>query len=119
MVDAWPAGLPQHVLVDGYNEGEAKTNISTQPDIGPPITRTRTTAGPRPLAFSLLLTGADLGTLLTFYRTTLANGALPFTFPAPRGGETYLVKFQEDGAPNVTSAGGDNYNVAMKVWILP
>lgn len=119
-MDAWPGTLPQYVLVDGYQEEEGDNLLETQPDIGPPITRARSTTAARALNMSLDLSKAQLAILRTFYRTTLINGSLPFTMSAPsETATTYTVKFQKGGHPKVTGHGGGYFRIAMALWILP
>lgn len=119
MVDAWPGTLPQKVLVEGYAEGVGDGLLEYQPDTGPPITRRRTSASPRPLTVTFELTSAQIATLRTFFDTTLLGGSLPFTFPGVIEGSTYLVKFQKDGLPRWTALGGDYFSVAISLWVLP
>lgn len=119
MVDVWPVGLPQNVLVNGYSEAVGDGLLEYQPETGPSISRRRSTANPRPIAMSFELTSAQIATLRTFYETTLIGGSLPFSFPGITEAVTYLVKFQKSGIPKWTSLGGDYYSVSMSVWVLP
>lgn len=119
MVDAWPSTLPQKVLQGGYSEGVGDGLLEYQPDTGPPMTRLRTSANPRPIAVNFELTSAQLQTLIAFFTTTLIGGSLPFNFPAVIENTTYLVKFQKGGLPKWTSLGGDYFNVTMSIWVLP
>jgi hypothetical protein len=41
--------------------------------------------------------------LLTFYRTTVSNGVIPFLRPHPRSGVSTLVKFEAE--PDLKSIG--------------
>ena len=119
MTDVWPVSLPQKVLVSGYGEGVGDGLLEYQPDTGPPITRARSSASPRPLSMQFELTRAQLATLRTFFDTTLIRGALPFLFPAVIEGGSYLVKFQKQGIPKWVSLGGDYFSVSMTLWVLP
>jgi hypothetical protein len=119
MVDAWPSGLPQKLLVDGYSQAEADGVLEYAPDLGPSITRRRTTVASAPLSGTMELTSAQIATLRTFVETTLLSGSLPFTFPDPLGGSDLLVKFQKGGLPKWSALGGDYFSVAFTLWILP
>lgn len=119
MPDAWPAGLPQNVLVANYAEAVGDGLLEYQPDTGPTITRRRSSANPRPVTMNFELTSAQLAILKTFFETTLIGGSLPFTFPGITESATYLVKFQKTGIPNWAALGGDYFSVAMSVWVLP
>jgi hypothetical protein len=119
MVDAWPATLPQNVLVNGYSEGVSDGLLEYPPDTGPPITRRRSSSMPRPLSMSFAVTTAQLATLRAFYDTTLSSGSLPFTFPGVVEAETYLIKFQKGGGPKWVVLATDSFTASMTVWILP
>jgi hypothetical protein len=119
MVDAWPGGLPQRLLIDGYSEGVADNLVEYPTDTGPPQTRRRSTAGARPLAAQIQVTRAQLATLRTFVETTLLGGALPFTLPAQTEAGTWLVKFAKQGLPKWSAIGGDYYQVQFGLNILP
>ena len=118
MVDAWPSDLPQCFNV-GYADGEGDGLLETQPEMGPPITRQRSTAVVRPLAGSMRMTRAQLATLHTFFRTTIAGGALPFSFPDPTFGGTILVKFPKGSQPTWQQTRPGVYQVNIKLVVLP
>lgn len=119
MVDAWPSGLPQKILINNYQEGVGDGLLEYQPDTGPTISRLRTTSSVRPLTMYFELTSAQLAILRTFFDTTLLGGSLPFSFPAAIESATYLVKFQKGGIPTWIALGGDYFGVTMSVWVLP
>jgi hypothetical protein len=120
MPDAWPGGLPQYVLREGYSEAFSDGLLRAKVDTGPAKVRRRTSAAPRPVSFQLELTRAQLDTLRTFVDTTVIGGSLPFTFPAPtQTATTWLVRFSENGLPRITSLGGDTFMVDFGIEILP
>lgn len=120
MVDAWPAELPQNIRVDGYSENLGDGRISTKPDAGPPMSRRRSTAVPRPLAHQARLNGEQLEVLLNFSNVTLLGGSLPFTIPPTRGGGApWLVKFDEGGLPSWVAQRNGFYLVSMRLLVLP
>lgn len=119
MVDAWPAGLPQYLQQSGASLGVGDGLIETQPDIGPPITRRRSTSVTRPLNGSMILTDAQMTAFETFYYTTIAGGSLPFSFPDPRTGATLLVKFGKSSPPSYSPQGGNNYLLNVGLLVLP
>jgi len=73
----------------------------------------------RPLAISFELTSSQLAILRAFVDTTLLGGSLPFSFPAPSEGATYLCKLQKSGLPKWSALGGGYYSVSMVLWVLP
>lgn len=118
MAETWPAGLPQCFIV-GYTDGEGDGLLETDPDIGPPITRLRSTAVVRPLSGSMRLTKAQVGILQVFYRTTIAQGSLPFTFPDPTFGGALLVKFAKGSQPIPQQVAIGVYRVTLTLSVMP
>ncbi|MEN6535653.1 MAG: hypothetical protein ABFD89_18460 [Bryobacteraceae bacterium] len=118
MVDAWPATLPQCFIV-GYSDGEGDGLIETAPDIGPPISRPRSTAVVRPLSGAMRMTRAQIAILSAFFRTTLLRGSLPFSFTDPTFGGTVLVKFPKGSQPSWQQTGPGMYRVNITLSVLP
>lgn len=118
MVDAWPAGLPQ-CLVVGYSDGEGDGLVEYSPDMGPPISRQRSTAVTRPLSGSMRMTRAQIAILNTFVKTTLLGGSLPFNFTDPTFGGTILVKFPKGSLPSWQQTGPGKYRVNISLSVLP
>lgn len=119
MPDVWPVSLPQELMRAGNSGGLGDGLIETQPDSGPPTSRPRFSAIAEPLAGAMNMTTAQLAALKTFYKTTLAQGALPFTFPDPLGGDDILVKFPKGSQPTWQEVAPDTYRVAISLLILP
>lgn len=118
MADPWPVTLPRNFIA-GYTDGFPDTTISTDPDIGPPITRRRSTAGVRPLSGSMRMTRAQLATLKTFFEVTIEGGALPFTFPDPSFGGDVLVKFDKGRMPSWVQVTAEIFRVNISLLVLP
>lgn len=119
MAESWPATLPQ-CLVLGYGEGLADNLLEYKPDIGPPISRRRSSAATRPLSGQMRMTRAQIAILRSFYEGTLDQGALPFEFPDPTAiGETLLVKFMKGSAPSWQQTAAGVYRVSLQVAVLP
>ena len=121
MVDVWPSGLPQQLQADAFGEGVADNLLESQPDIGPPISRRRSTAAVRTMSGSMICTAAQITTFKTFFNTTLLGGSLPFSFPDQMQSATLLVKFTKGSLPSWRqhSIGGDNYVLSISLQILP
>jgi len=119
MPNAWPATLPQYLLLDGASLGIGDGLAEYQPDTGPPISRRRTAAVVRPLTGSMILSDAQVSIFEAFFVDTLMNGALPFTFPDPRTRATVLVKFTKRQLPAMAPRGGDNYQISLNLLVLP
>lgn len=119
MADVWPATLPQ-CLILGYGEGLGDNLSEHQPDIGPPISRRRSTSATRPLSGSMRMTRAQIAILKSFYEVTLDQGALPFEFADPTAtGETLLVKFGKGDQPSWQQTAAGIYRVSLKFTVLP
>lgn len=118
MVDAWPATLPQCFIV-GYSDGEGDSLVETQPDMGPPSSRSRSTSVVRPLSGAMRMTKAQIAILDTFYKTTLVRGSLPFNFTDPTFGGTILVKFPKGSQPTWQQSSPGMYRVNVSLSILP
>lgn len=119
MTDVWPVGLPQYLQMAGASKGMGNGLLEYAPEVGPSITRRRTTARMRPISGSMICSSAQITTFETFYNTTIIGGSLPFNFPDPRTGSTLLVKFTAENPPNYTPLGGDNYQLALVLMELP
>ncbi len=119
MVDAWPSELPQCFLV-GFNEGEGDGLLEYKTDMGPAITRLRSTASSRPLSGQMRLTRAQVAVLRNFYKVTLLGGSLPFEFPDPTViGATLLVRFSKDKPPSWQQVAGGVFRSSFDFEVLP
>lgn len=118
---AWPGSLPQYPLMAGYNETEPDTLIETAMETGVPKARQRFTAGTRPIQCSVKLQSqAQKDALSTFYRVTLAGGALPFTWAglsAPTTGGT--GRFRIAKPPSYSRSGADRWLAQLAIIRLP
>ncbi|MBE1208104.1 hypothetical protein [Aminobacter carboxidus] len=118
MVDVWPATLPQYLLADGYSEAQGDGRLRTQPDVGPPKVRLRSSAMPGPLQGRMMMSGAQRAILDNFVKTTLIKGTLPFTFPDPLTRDPILVRFAAN-LPVWTSPGGDTFVASLDLEVMP
>lgn len=116
-VPAWDVGLPQKLLINGYNETAANNLLRTSMDVGPAKQRRRSTAGPRPVTGKLVMTSTQLGTFKAFYITTLLGGSLRFSWTDPVTSAAVEMRFTE--APSWTAVGRSLYDVELKLEILP
>ena len=119
MTDAWPETLPQCFNV-GFSEGLPDNTIESQPEIGPPMSRPRSSLSVRPLSGEMRMTRAQIMILKSFFETTVSFGALPFEFPNPHdpSGDPLLVKFQKGGSSWTQVAGGI-FRVPLSFLVMP
>jgi hypothetical protein len=113
---AWPNTLPAPLL-DSFSESPPDNILRTSMDKGPDKVRRRTTADVRPVAFSLMLTKAELQTLDDFYVVTTFSGSVEFDFEHPRTLATVSARFVEP--PAYSERGGVAYLASVSLEILP
>lgn len=113
----WPATLPQSLEAGSYNEEDSSVLIRTDMGVGPAKIRRRQTAKTVNITASLTLTEAQVETFQTFYDTTLAGGALEFTWTHPRTGASTDFRFIKP--VSLMNMGLDIYRLNMALEILP
>ena len=114
---AWPATLPQQLLIAGYEESPPDLALRTAMSVGPAKLRRRATAGVRPIAGEMVMTSAQVATLETFYVTTLVSGTLSFTHSHPRTAVSSTFRFT--AAPSYEGLGAGDYRVGLALEITP
>ncbi len=92
-MDTWPVTLPQRLSSDASVQDD-ESRAMTDMDAGPPSVRNRFTAITQTVKGSMILTGAQLVTFNTFFRTTLAHGSLSFTWIHPFTEEAAVFRFK-------------------------
>lgn len=101
----WPSALPQVARLDGLS-GKRKTNvIRTEMDAGPAKTRQRYSVSIKNFIGSVILNEEQREILETWYKTTLANGALRFVMKDPQTLLTGEFRFVEDYEEDSTGDG--------------
>lgn len=74
---SWPLALPDRPSLAGFTFTAPDTIISSQPDVGPRMTRQRVTDSLSPISLSLPpITLAQRDALVTFYKIDCKGGAL-------------------------------------------
>ena len=91
---SWPAGLPQDMGADTTVQDD-ESRLIQQMDAGPASVRNRFTAITQTIKTTMILTGAELETFLTFFRTTLRHGQDPFTWNHPVDGSSVDMRFKK------------------------
>ena len=116
-IPVWPSSLPQELITDGYGQQAPNTIIATQMDVGPGKRRRRTSAGVQPVQGQIVVTEAQLDTLRTFFRTSLGDGALRFSWADPVSGSPVEMRFTEP--PQWSARTSGIYTVSLALEILP
>ncbi len=110
---AWPSGLPEELLQSGYSQSSPDTSLKTEMEVGPAKIRRRSTAQPYPVKGTMKLTESELGTLRTFYETTLFGGSLRFSHKSLTAKELRFT-----APPSWTMSNGF-YVVQLEFEVLP
>jgi len=89
----WPASLPQ-VQFLGVSTQDDDSRLISPMDAGPSSVRNRYTANTKSIKTPIILTGAQLATFNTFYRTTLNHGTDSFTWTDPEDDSSATFRFK-------------------------
>jgi len=118
---AWPVGLPNDVLGNGYEEHPPRVILRTPMDIGPAKIRRLISNDIRPISISMVLTLAQVATFDSFFMTDLFGGALRFTWTHPRTGAAIESRIMTDSnqGPRYTNLGGGKVKLDFVMEILP
>lgn len=117
MTAAWPSELPAP-LRNGWGEQSQPNRVSFPPEIGPPITRRRSTVRTRVSTMTFRMSSAQLEAFVVFFENDLKDGSLRFTMahPVTSVGETWKI---EDGTWAYETVDVDLYDVSLKLRMLP
>lgn len=102
-----------------YKEGILQEpSISSPMDSGPPKTRSRFSATSDTFQGQLeTLSSDDYDTLIDFWKTTLVNGSLPFTWEHPRTHADGTFKFKS--RPAIIGTQGITFIVSIDMYSVP
>jgi len=115
----WPSSLPQEVHQQGFNIETPSGAVRTEMDTGKPFQRQRFTAAVQPFSARVWLDADQYATFDEFYRDTLGQGALEFDWKHPITGDATAVRFDVTNPPRITAIAGDQYQVQMRLEIIP
>lgn len=114
---AWPASLPQYVLVDGYGEEPPELLVESPMEAGPATTRRRFTAGESRIACRIAVTGAQKTALETFFKDELKSGAVPFDWVHPVSRDAVVMRLRR---PSFSAEpGGASFIAALELLVQP
>lgn len=91
---AWPATLPQSQFLRTTEEDDDAV-LRTSMDAGPPSRRNKYTGLTAKVTTPIVINGTQKQAFDTFYRTTLKNGALSFTWTSPTDDTTVSYAFSK------------------------
>lgn len=92
-MDTWPVTLPQKLSQDTSVKDDESRAISDM-DSGPASVRNRFTAITQTVKGSIVLTGSQLSTFNTFFRTTINHGSLSFLWIHPFTESAVTIRFK-------------------------
>ena len=110
---SWPSGVPEAPERDGYNE-ELRPNIASfEPEAGPPTSWRRSTVDSGLVSAAFIMTTAERDLFKTFYRTTLKDGSLPFSWDNPSYSSAARHLFDPKSPPSWQAIGADLWRVRV------
>jgi hypothetical protein len=118
----WPGTLPQTLLATlsiKRQSGKVRSTV----DAGPPKQRPRFTAVTKEYQSSLMLTDAELTTLISFYEADLGMGATSFDWIDPISDAAAVLRFKDEPEISLVRPHNDTtkrlYQVSMSLEKLP
>lgn len=118
----WPSTLPQSFLLNSIRLRRQKQSLHSPTDVGPGISRRRTSAYSQYFVGAMHMTPDQYNTLIEFYDDTLHGGSLPFDWTHPLTGALVTVKFDLQAEEDIAVTEiikPDKWRVEMAFEILP
>lgn len=113
---AWPSDLPCSFVTGSEVYTEQPNVDEFQPDYGPSLMGTRYTGLSAELSGEMPLTPAQRTSFLTFFRTTIKQGALEFTMNNPiTGMASKTVRLKP---PSIRHVAGGLYLASLTFTVL-
>lgn len=112
----WPSTLPKYVEQSGYSEGGIDNLIKTEMNNGPYKTRQKSTRAYQPIKGAMVIDTNQRAYFYTFYKTTIAFGALSFLFPKPENVlENIEAKLTDFG---IVPISGSQWRLSLSLLVL-
>lgn len=118
-MSAWPSSLQQKMDVDGFQYRFGNTAVVSDMDVGPAKVRNRFTDAIDGYDCQHTIDIDDIAIFKTFYKTTLGNGTLKFTFPDPITGVVTEFRFTPGQTPIFRPLGGRIFTLNMSWEFVP
>lgn len=107
MTATWPGSVTLNANVSGYGEKPEANSIEFAPEVGPPMSRRRTSISTDLLSFDTdPITSDNYDDLIYFYRKTLKDGNLTFFRSHPRNPTGPNMEFKFTDPPQWKSISG-------------
>lgn len=117
MAQTWPITLQEKLSVVNFGIEYGDTTLRSEMDIGLAKVRNRYTKGVDLINGSIYADMDEVVIFESFYKDTLANGSLIFTFPDPI--TQVDTDFRFKGAPRITPLGGLEFSITFQWERLP
>lgn len=117
-METWPHSLPQCPLVEGYSEEVNNTRLESMPDAGAAKVRNRFTAVPINITENYYLTAQQKEDFLTFYHTTIKNGAENFLKPYYSNGQNRVYRISPSSTYSL-EFNGVFWMLSLELQIMP
>lgn len=117
-MDSWPAQLQQQLMADStFQVTLGSTTVRSEVDVGPAKIRSRFSKAVDQYQGCIWLDFANYTVLTDFYKTTLANGALPFLFTDPFSQTSQVFRFVNP--PVGKAVGGRLFEIDLSLEKMP
>lgn len=137
----WPPDLPQRLIQENYQQALGEGRLRTAMDAGPPKSRRRFSAVPKPISGQFFGTADAFARLERFWNEDTAGGTLPFLIPdQTRDGlgldtgtgltllddaghqilnTAWWLTLFGDNPPSQTPLSGRLYRISLSLTVLP
>lgn len=117
MAQSWPISLQEKLSVANFGIEYGEATIRSDMDVGLAKVRNRYTKSIDVINGSIYADLTEVQTFENFYKDTLVNGSLIFTFPDPI---TQIdTDFRFKGPPRITPLGGIEFSITFQWEKLP
>lgn len=116
-LSAWPTGLPQRFLVDGFHSEAPSNRLRSSVDGAVAKLRRKNSNTKKTFGGFMLMTRSQRDAFWDFYTETLKSGVFTFTFPTPPDDPgTIVVQFREEPTE---SANYPMWKISLELEELP
>lgn len=119
MTAVWPSSVTQYADPSSLTEKPERNAVEFAPEVGPPMSRRRTSLSSDLLTFSTPVVSQDqYDDLIDFYRNDVKDGVLPFTRKHPRNVDGPSKRFRFAAEPQWRAVGFIYGNISLSLRLL-
>lgn len=120
MTAIWPTNVTEYADSNSYSERPEQNVVEFAPEVGPPMSRRRSSISSDLLLFSTIpVTSAEYDVLVDFYRNALKDGALTFFRKHPRNLTGQNIEFKFVEPPQWSAIDGTLGRIALSLRRMP